>query len=96
MSSSFEIIDFFRVEPNSSRNMRIFKKNSAMNMGKSIFQNLMSSILLRLGKSKQSEHALNPLFSALSALISLAKSALGYESQAPKSTKNKGTEFFKF
>ena len=50
MSSSFEIIDFFRVEPNSSKNMRIFKKNLAMNMGKSIFQNLMTSTLLRQRK----------------------------------------------
>ena len=48
MQSSFEVIDFFRVELNSSRNIQIFKKNLAMNMGKSIFQNLMSSTLLRL------------------------------------------------
>ena len=64
MSSSFEIIDFFRVEPNSSRNMRIFKKNSAMNMGKSIFQNLMSSILLRLNKQKMAMSNSSPFFNS--------------------------------
>ena len=48
MRSSFETIDFFRVELIFLRNMRIFKKKSAMNMTKSIFQNLMGSIFLRL------------------------------------------------
>ena len=48
MRSSFEIIDFFIFEPNFFRNMRIFKKKLAMKIGKSIFQNLMSSAPLRL------------------------------------------------
>ena len=43
MWSSFEIIDFSIFELNFLRNMRIFKKNSAKKMGKSIFLNLMSS-----------------------------------------------------
>ena len=46
--SSFERIDFFIDEPNFLRNMRIFKENSVMDMDKSIFQNLMSLVLLRL------------------------------------------------
>ena len=46
--SSFKRIDFFIDEPNFSKNMRIFKENSVMDMDKSIFQNLMSSVLLRL------------------------------------------------
>ena len=36
MRSSFEIIDFFRVEMIFLRNMRIFKKKLAMIMEKSI------------------------------------------------------------
>ena len=39
--SSFEIIYFFRVEQNSSRNIQIFRKNSAKDMGKHISPNLM-------------------------------------------------------
>ena len=46
--SSFEGIDFFTDEPNSLRNIHIFKKNSAMYGEKSILQNLMSSTPLRL------------------------------------------------
>ena len=45
MRSSFEIIDFFIFEPNFLKNMRIFKKNLEKKMGKSIFQNLVSSTL---------------------------------------------------
>jgi len=45
MLGSFEIIDFFIFELNFLRNMRIFKKNAAIKMGKAIFQNLISSAL---------------------------------------------------
>ena len=48
MRSSFEGIDFFTDEPNSLRNIHIFKKNSATYGEKSILQNLMSSTPLRL------------------------------------------------
>ena len=44
------------------------------------------SITLRLGKRKLSEPALKLNFSALSALITLAKYSLGGERQAPKSS----------
>ena len=45
MRSSLERIDFFIDEPNSLRNIQIFKKNSVKYMEKSIFPNLMSSAL---------------------------------------------------
>ena len=48
MRSSYERIDFFIDEPNFLRNIHIFKKNSVMYRGKSIFHNLMSSVSLRL------------------------------------------------
>ena len=48
MRSSFEGIDFFIDEPNSLRNIHIFKKNSAKYRKKYILQNLMSSTPLRL------------------------------------------------
>ena len=56
MRSSFARRDFFIDKPNFLRNMWIFKKNSAMYRRKSIFQNLMSSIPLRLGKRKIPEN----------------------------------------
>ena len=45
MRSSFEIIDFFIFELNFFEEYKIFKKNLAMKMGKSIFQNLAISTL---------------------------------------------------
>ena len=53
MLGSFEIIDFFIFELNFLRNMRIFKKNAAIKMGKAIFQNLMSSALFGYKKRFQ-------------------------------------------
>ena len=54
--------------------------------GKYILSDLMCSIPVRLGKRDKSELALKPEFSVLSALASLAKSALGGTRQAPKSS----------
>lgn len=45
MRSSFEIIDFFNIRAKFFEEYTIFKKNSVKKMGKSIFQNLMSSAL---------------------------------------------------
>ena len=63
MRSSFEIINFLRGKLIFLRNMRIFKKKIAMNIRKFIFQNLMSSTLLRLRKitkvAKANKRSLN-------------------------------------
>ena len=50
---------------------------------------------VRLGKREISEPALKPCFLASSALVTLAKSALGYERQVPKSLKNQGLRVFR-
>ena len=79
-------MDFLQDELNFLRNIQIFKKNSAKYCVKYSSQDLMGSTPVRLGKRDKSELALKPEFSVLSALASLAKSALGGTRQAPKSS----------
>ena len=56
---------------------------------------LFGIILHCLGKRETSEPALKPCFLAPSALVALAKSALGCERQVPKSLKNQGLRVFR-
>ena len=71
------------------------KRTAAGGAAVSLAVRLVGSTLLRLGKREISEPALKPCFLAPSALVTLAKSALGYERQVPKSIKNQGLRVFR-